>query len=97
MGNISHRDGDLRSCGATTTVIGQSFVKINGHLWAVLGDTETHGDGQLINSQSYVKINGIPVILVNDNASPDDLCPIDGGPHCDPIATQGSSLVMVNS
>lgn len=93
---ISHRNGDSRSCGATTTVVGQNFVKVDGQLWAVTGDPETHGDGQLINTQTYIKINGLYACLVGDSAAPDDLCPIDGGAHCDPIASSGDSLINVN-
>jgi uncharacterized Zn-binding protein involved in type VI secretion len=93
--SYAHRNGDTRACGATTTVIGQNFVIVAGQLWAVEGDTETHGDGQLINSQSFVRINGIPVILQNDTANPDDLCPPDGGAHCTPYAVGYSSLINV--
>lgn len=93
---ICHRNGDSRDCGATTTVVGQSFVKVNGQLWAVEGDPNTHGDGQLIHTQSYIKINSILVIRVNDPASADDLCPVDGGAHCDPIASSGDSMITVN-
>ena len=93
---ISHRNGDSRVCGATTTVIGQNFVNIDGELWAVVGDTETHGDGQLENTQNYVKINGSYVILLGDPAQPDDLCIPLGAPHCDPVTSSGDSLVTVN-
>jgi hypothetical protein len=42
-----HRHGDTRKCGATTTVVGQSTVFINGKLCAVDGDTCTHENGNL--------------------------------------------------
>ena len=93
---ISHRNSDTRNCGATTVVEGQDFVFVDSKLWAVKGDPNSHGDGQLINSQSYVLINGIPVILVGDSAQPDDLCLPIGPPHCDPLASSGDSLVVVN-
>jgi len=97
---IAHRNGDSRACGATTIVVGQNFVTIDGQLWSVNGDPNSHGDGQLINSQSYVTIGGIPVILVGDQAAPDDLSPdiLDGGvtPHDDPYASSGDSLVSVS-
>lgn len=93
---IAHRDHDSRSCGATTTVIGQDFVKINGQLWAVKGDTETHVNGQLNNTQTYIKINGIYACLVGDGASQDNLCPSDGGNHCSPSASSGDALINVN-
>jgi len=96
---IAHRNGDLRACGATTVVGGQNFVFVDGQLWSVNGDPNSHGAGQLINSQSYVTINGIPVILVGDQAAPDNLSPdvLDGGvtPHDDPYASSGDSLINV--
>jgi hypothetical protein len=93
---ISHRNSDLRACGATTIVQNQNFVFIDSQLWAVKGDPDSHGDGGLINSQDYVFINGIPIILVGDQAQPDDLCMPIGPPHCDPFTTSGDSLVNVN-
>ena len=95
MGNISHRNNDFRTCGATTQVVGQSFVKINGQLWAVQGDPDSHGEGQIITTQTYVKINGIPVSLVNDQASADTLCFTIGFPHCDPFTSSGDSTVTI--
>lgn len=44
----AHRHADARFCGATTTVVGQSSVSVNGRLWAVEGDPNTHGQGLLI-------------------------------------------------
>lgn len=74
----SHRNGDTRSCGASTTVVGQSTVFVNGQLWAVLNDPNNHGNGQLINSGTTVFIEGKPVIVhAPDTALPDNLC---GGP-----------------
>lgn len=93
---FAHRNTDTRDCGATTTVIGQGFVTVAGQLWAVRGDTNTHGDGQLINSQSWVTINSTPVILVGDPANPDDLCITLGGDHCDPIAVGSASFLDVS-
>ena len=86
----SHRNGDSRSCGATTIASGQLFVKINGQAWAVEGDKDSHGDGALIATQSYVKINGTKVILVGDNAYPDD------AHHINPSAASGDATVKVN-
>jgi uncharacterized Zn-binding protein involved in type VI secretion len=84
----------LRECGATTVVVGQSTVTVNGQLWAVQGDPNTHEEGGLIPSGSTVTINGIPVIVhAPDNADPDLLCPIFGGPHCLPATASGSSDV----
>lgn len=38
----AHRHGDSRMCGASTIVQGQNTVKVNGILWAVQGDPDTH-------------------------------------------------------
>ncbi len=87
----SHRDGDLRVCGASTTVENQSTVFVNGKLWAVLNTTDSHGGGGLINTTGdTVFIEGKPVIVHGpDHAQPDSLCPV-GDPHCDPATAQGS-------
>jgi uncharacterized Zn-binding protein involved in type VI secretion len=91
----AHRDGDSRSCGATTVVQNQSTVFVNGKLWAVKGSVNSHGSGGLINSGSTVTINGIPVIVhAPDNAQPDNLCPPLGGEHCDPKTAEGSDNVF---
>lgn len=92
----AHRQNDQRSCGATTIVTGQTFVTVDGKLWAVENDQNTHGNGGLIASKTYVKINGKSVIVQNDNANPDNLCPIPGGEHCNPKATGFSSLIDVS-
>jgi hypothetical protein len=91
----SHRENDDRSCGAITEVIGQDFVTIEGELWAVLGDPNSHGDGGLTATKTYVKISGKSIIVAGDSANPDSLCPIVGGSHCEPTATGFSSLVDV--
>ena len=93
---ISHRNSDSRACGATTIVNGQDFVKVDGQLWAVVGDPNSHGSGALNNSQDYIKISGKLVILLGDSAAPDSLCIPLGGAHCSPLATSGSSLVNVS-
>lgn len=63
----AHRFNDSRQCGATTIVAGQSTVYVNGKLWSVVGDPNSHGAGNLIlggaSSPATVKINGIPVIV----------------------------------
>lgn len=87
----AHTHGQLRSCGATTIVSGQSTVRVNGQLWAVEGDQNTHTDGHLhaVNGTT-VRINGKHVITVNDPANDSD-----GAGHS-PIetkASQGSTTV----
>lgn len=92
---ICHRDTDQRVCGATTQVVGQDFVKVDGLLWSVEGDPDTHGSGGVIHTQDFVFISGILVILLGDQANPDSLCLPDGPPHCDPFTTSGDSLITV--
>ena len=92
---ICHRNGDSRSCGALTVVSGQDFVKVDGQLWAVNGDPNSHDGGGLITSHSWLKIGGIGVIVVGDSADPDALCPVPGGPHCAPSASSGDDLINV--
>lgn len=91
----AHRDLDSRACGALTIVSGQSFVTVRGQLWAVDGDNNTDGGGALITSNSWLTINGKGVIVNEDSAAPDALCPIPGGTHCNPFATGFSSLIEV--
>ena len=87
-----HRNGDSRACGASTIVSGQGFVYVDGQLWAVEGDGNTDGGGELNPGQiAAIYINGKRVIGVGDSAAPDSLCPIP--PHCDPSATSGDSNV----
>ena len=82
-----HRHGDNRSCGATTVVSGQSTVYVEGQLFSVDGDPNSHGSGALIASGSTVKINNKPIIIVGDNASSDTLG------HTNPSAATGSGTV----
>ncbi len=93
MSNI-HRQDDLRACGATTVVSGQSTVFITGKLVSVEGDKNTDGGGDLIASGSSVTINGKKIIVQGDSASPDNKCPTHHGSHCLPMATSGSSTVQ---
>ncbi len=63
-------------------------------LWAVEGDGNTHGGGNLISaSPGTVFVNGIKVIEHPDLAAPDALCPAP--PHCSPNTSGGSSTVFV--
>jgi uncharacterized Zn-binding protein involved in type VI secretion len=90
-----HRHSDSRICGATTVVSGQDSVTVNGLLWAVKGDQNTHGAGGLINTTgSSVTIHGINVIVHGaDDSNPDLLCPVSGEPHCNPKTAAGSGNV----
>jgi len=91
-----HRHGDLRSCGATTVVTGQSNVFINGKLVSVKDDPNTHKRGELTagNNDGSVFINGKPIVLLNSGAKPDLLCAPIGPPHCNPMATTASPDVF---
>jgi len=68
----AHRENDSRTCGASTIVTGQGFVRIGGQLWAVEGDKESHGEGALTASLSYLRIGGKPVIVVGDSGAADN-------------------------
>lgn len=92
-----HRHGDLRSCGATTIVSGQGFVYVDGQLWSVEGDNNSHGAGALIPGQiAAIYIGGKRVIGVGDSASPDNLCIPLGGSHCSPSSTSGDAKVTAS-
>lgn len=90
---FAHRQDDARVCGATTVVEGQDFLTIEGKLWAVDGDPNSHGGGALRTTHDWLTINGRGVIVVADHAAPDALCPVP--PHCDPVAVGFSDLVEV--
>jgi len=71
-------------------------------LWAVVGDKNTHGDGDLTlsgdSAPGTVLINGKAVIVGKTNANPDDQSPdiIDGGvtDHDNPYSSTYSSTVF---
>lgn len=92
MARFVHRQGDSRSCGATT-VTRSNKVRANGRLVSIEGDPNTHRGGALRASETVgkVRVNGIPVILLNDNAAPDARCPGPG--HCNPKAASASPNV----
>lgn len=97
----AHRKDDLRTCGAKTIVIGQSSVFVNNKLWAVEGDINTDGEGQLIpvtGNSVYVE-NEIVIVHGPDDAEPDLICPTKGGPgpeiHCQPKTAQGSDDLIL--
>jgi len=91
----AHRDSDPRICGASTVVVNQSTVFVNGLLWAVQGDPDSHEEGALIPSGSTVTVEGILVIVHSpDSAKPDTLCIPIGPPHCNPMTAGGSPDVF---
>jgi len=72
----AHRNGDSRSCGAATVVTGQNNVYVNGQLWAVEGDDNTHGSGPLraLHGSNNVYVGGQKAICAvgSDTVSSDD-------------------------
>lgn len=90
----AHRHGDSRKCGATTIVQGQSTVKVNGKLWAVEGDPETHIGGNLIAAygKKNIKINGKLVICAVGDKAGGDLAG-HPGPPTDPLGASGDVFV----
>jgi hypothetical protein len=92
-----HRNSDLRLCGATTVVSGQSTVFANGKLVSVNDDLNTHGKGNLIALCKNVFINGKLVVINGNSASADSFCPAEGGDHCTPSSSSGSDNVFVGS
>lgn len=71
----AHRDGDNRFCDAITNVTGQSTVFVNGVLWAVEGDLDSHcNEGALIASYGAKNVyieNKLVICAVGDTAAPD--------------------------
>jgi len=92
----AHRYGDSRTCGATTVVSGQNNVYVNGNLWSVRSDPNSHGSGALwAELAKGVYINNKRVNLDTDGADPDNLCPVLDSQHCSPYANEGSPDVYV--
>ena len=73
----AHRHDDVRFCGAKTIVVGQSQVLVNGRLWAVEGDIDTHCNGGSLSAvygPPKIKIGNKYIICgVGDVAAPDKL------------------------
>lgn len=91
-----HRNTDSRSCGASTTVTGQSNVFVNNLLASVQGDPNTHGGGALgaTVNDGTVFVNNIKLVLRGSSASPDSLCVPLGPPHCNPKSVGASGDVF---
>lgn len=87
-----HRNTDVRICGASTIVTGNSTVFANNLLVSVNGDPNTHGNGNLIaGSHNVYAHNILTVNNTPDLASPDIHCV---GIHCKPMTAQGSPNVF---
>ena len=85
-----HRESDVRYCGASTIVEGQSKVFINGRLVSVVGDPESHGEGRFQDNAHKVLISGKRIITVDDVAEGD----LAGHPTGPTNAATGSSKVI---
>jgi hypothetical protein len=90
-----HRDTDSRTCGASTVSAQSRNVFVNGLLWAIDADPNSHGGGGLIAGTNNLFIGGIAVTNIQDSANPDALCAPVGGAHCAPAAASGSGNVYV--
>jgi len=90
-----HRNTDQRSCGAGTTVTGQGDVYVNHKLCSVDNDPNTHGGGNLKAANPGVYVNNKLVVIQSNSASPDNLCPLPGGSHCNPSAVGASGDVYI--
>ena len=93
-----HRQDDARTCWHTTRVIYQDFVKIDGKLAAVVGDSIIGGTGGDLKSNginTHVKINGKLVIVIGDQAEQDSGCSILAPQHCTPYPQDGSDFVSI--
>lgn len=94
----AHRNDDLRFCTAKTIVVGQGSVFVNGKLWAVQGDPNDHGLGNLI--QIYGKHNvfvegKLAICAVGDIADPD--LKLHPGPPTDPSTASTDTFIYSGS
>ena len=90
----AHRNGDLRACGAITVVTWQNTVFVNGKLWAVLGDKDSHcNEGNLrpVVPSAIVRVGGRRVAVIGSPALPDNSCNIPT--HNNTDASTGSGNV----
>jgi uncharacterized Zn-binding protein involved in type VI secretion len=94
MANFVHRNNDSRACGAKTRATVNN-VRVNGRFISTEGDPNTHGGGALraTETSGRTRAGGKPIIILNDPASADALCPPLGPPHCNPRATSASGDV----
>ena len=98
MTNYVHRNNDARACGARTIATSPN-VRVNYEPISTQGNTNSHGGGSLKATETLGKVraNGVPIILLNDPAGPDSLCPTAGGAHCGPKASSASPNVRAGS
>ena len=89
-----HRDRDSRSCGAASIASNPNLF-VNNRLASVDGNPNSHGGGSLNASNPNVFVGNILVVIQGNSAAPDGLCPLPGGPHCNPGATGASGNVFI--
>ena len=94
MGIPVHRETDLRVCGCSTIVVGQSTVFANNLLIAVMYDPDSCGGGALNASinPGTIFIENLELVVVGSTACPDGCCPSDS--HCNPMSATGSPDVF---
>ena len=92
-----HRNGDSRSCGATTVVSTNTTVFANGQLVSVNGNATSHGGGALSASSAHFYCHDTLVVDNGDGAAADSLCPSAAGAHCGPSASSASTNVFVGN
>jgi len=70
-----HRHSDARTCGATTIVVGNKTVYSNNLLNSVLGDPNTHANGELLATVNpgTVFIHNLEMVVVGSEAQCDRL------------------------
>lgn len=91
-----HRQDDLRICNAKT-VTQCTDVRVNKKFISIEDDPNTHQMGLLRATLTVgkVRVNGKPVILLDDPAGPDKICPVP--PHCNPKAKTASPNVRAGN
>ena len=90
-----HRNGDSRSCGASTNASAHKNVYVNNQPISVDSDPNSHGGGELNAACKNVYVGNKLVVIVGNSASPDNKCPPLGGDHCNPKSTSGSPNVHI--
>lgn len=91
-----HRHNDKRVCGARTRAQCNN-VRVNYRWISIQDDPNSHRNGNLIATITVGKVHAFnkPVILINDPARPDSLCP--GDSHCNPRAATASENVRAGN
>lgn len=96
-----HRNSDRRDCGARTKTRCTN-VRVNSRFISIQDDINTHTGGALkaTITKGKVRANSVPIIVLNDPASPDRLfrqIGHEGHPHGNPKATSASPNVRAGN